>query len=366
MEYVSARKEEPIMMPEMNAAVFAVSSSPVCPVLVKVTIATALGLIGARLARGSRAAVRHALLAATFGVLLLLPLASVVAPPVRVAVPIAAQAPAVPHPFAGPIGASTRVAPADARAGGAPTSQPGSFSLSTGLLSVLLTVWIAGAMLFLLPMVTSLWQVRSLRCSGIWRGRTGNPSRRLGRRVEGVDRSLPGPMTCGVVHPAIVLPLDAQTWEAEDLNRAIVHELEHVQRRDWVNCCLARAVCAVYWFHPLVWIAWRQLTLEAERACDDAVLGRSEATAYADQLVGLAQRLSKTSKLPLLAMANRSELTKRVGAVLDSRQRREPGGRVRGVGSHTRPRRCWSSPCHPSGWWPRRKPPCRGFQSPRR
>jgi TonB family protein len=106
----------------------------------------------------------------------------------------------------------------------------------------------------------------------------------------------------------------------------MVHELEHVQRRDWVNSCLARTVCAVYWFHPLVWIAWRQLTLEAERACDDAVLGRSEATAYADQLVGLAQRLSRTSKLPLLAMANRAELGKRVGAVLDSGQRRGRAG----------------------------------------
>jgi beta-lactamase regulating signal transducer with metallopeptidase domain len=41
----------------------------------------------------------------------------------------------------------------------------------------------------------------------------------------------------------------------------------------------------VYWFHPLVWMAWRQLALEAERSCDDAVLRRSEGTVYADQLV---------------------------------------------------------------------------------
>jgi TonB family protein len=87
----------------------------------------------------------------------------------------------------------------------------------------------------------------------------------------------------------------------------------------------------VYWFHPLVWIAWRRLTLEAERSCDDAVLGRSEATAYADQLVGLAQRLSLAARMPaakspLLAMANRSDLAARVGAVLDSRQPRGRAG----------------------------------------
>jgi beta-lactamase regulating signal transducer with metallopeptidase domain len=44
----------------------------------------------------------------------------------------------------------------------------------------------------------------------------------------------------------------------------------------------------VYWFHPLVWIAWRRLGLEAEHASDDAVLREADATAYADQLVALA------------------------------------------------------------------------------
>ena len=104
----------------------------------------------------------------------------------------------------------------------------------------------------------------------------------------------------------------------------MVHELEHVRRADWASHCLARVVCAAYWFHPLVWMAWRQLVLEAERSCDDAVLGRSEATEYADQLVGLARRLSM--KAPFLAMANRADLAARVGAVLDGGQRRGRAG----------------------------------------
>jgi TonB family protein len=104
-----------------------------------------------------------------------------------------------------------------------------------------------------------------------------------------------------------------------------------VRRADWISHCLARAVCAAYWFHPLVWIAWRRFALEAERSCDDAVLRRSDATAYADQLVALAQRMSlttraMTAKSPLLAMANRADLATRVGAVLDHRQRRGRAG----------------------------------------
>jgi uncharacterized protein (TIGR03435 family) len=140
-----------------------------------------------------------------------------------------------------------------------------------------------------------------------------------------LHESLPAPVTCGIVRPAIMLPPDTQEWEGEDLNRAIVHELEHVRRFDWASHCLARIACAVYWFHPLVWAAWRQLTLEAERSCDDAVLARSEATAYADQLVGLAQRLS-VAQPPALAMANRSDLSARVGSVLDCSRARGRAG----------------------------------------
>jgi TonB family protein len=317
------------MIPQINGAMVTVSGSPILSTVARVTIVMALAFIGTRLARRSRAAVRHVLLTVAFGALLVLPAASVIVPAVRIAVPIVAQArtgsPSSARgidaiPFAG-----MNVTPAT------------SHSLSPSPASLWLMGWIVGAALFLLPMILGLRQVRLLR-------RTGSPwphgqsvveglalDAGVRRRVEVLlHEAVPGPMTCGVVHPAVVLPVDAQKWDAEDLNRAIVHELEHVRRGDWIGHCLARAVCAAYWFHPLVWIAWRRLALEAERSCDDAVLGISEAIAYADQLVAVAQGLSlaaktATVKSPLLAMASHADLATRVGAVLDSRQRR---GRV--------------------------------------
>ena len=83
-----------------------------------------------------------------------------------------------------------------------------------------------------------------------------------------------------------------KTWSELDLQRVFVHELEHVKRFDWLTHISTRAICSFYWFHPLVWIAWRQISLEAERACDDAVVVQTEREDYADQLVGLARRLS--------------------------------------------------------------------------
>jgi beta-lactamase regulating signal transducer with metallopeptidase domain len=156
-------------------------------------------------------------------------------------------------------------------------------------------------------------------------------------------------MTCGIVHPAIMLPSEAPSWEAEDLNRAMMHELEHVRRGDLAIHCLARAICSAYWFHPLVWIAFRQLGLEAERACDDAVLGRWESTAYADHLVRVARRLSAAAKSPAPAMANSADLKKRVDAALDSRQQRGRAGTL-AVALACVGASCSCSRCPRCGW----------------
>jgi hypothetical protein len=121
-----------------------------------------------------------------------------------------------------------------------------------------------------------------------------------------------------------MLPADAENWSDSALRRALVHELEHVRRADWLIQNFARLVCAFYWFHPLVWMAWRKLLLEAERSCDDAVLVNSERVDYAEQLILLARRLSFARATPLLSMANRSDLSTRVSAILNTHQRRGP------------------------------------------
>jgi uncharacterized protein (TIGR03435 family) len=318
------------MMHVIAGVLLALSGSLPASIVAKVTVTAALALIGVRLARRGRAAVRHALLGAAFGAMLALPVVSLVAPPVGIAVPVAGSERSVPAPLPRAIEAIPPIAPPGAGVQVKPAVRP-SPRLSPSALWI--AGWIGGAALSLLPMLLGLGGIRSLRRSGLpWRhGQSVLDALALDagirRRVDVLLHvAVPGPMTCGVLHPAIMLPPDAQTWEAEDLKRAMVHELEHVRRCDRAVHCLARAVCAVYWFHPLVWIAWRRLALEAERSCDDAVLARSEAAAYADQLVGLARRLSLAAKSPLLAMANRADLAARVGAVLNPRQRR---GRAR-------------------------------------
>jgi hypothetical protein len=134
------------------------------------------------------------------------------------------------------------------------------------------------------------------------------------------------PLTFGFRRSTIVLPERAKEWAPGELARALRHELEHVRREDWLLQIAARAACAFYWPQPLVWVAWQRFCLEAERACDDAVVGSAEPTSYAEQLVALARSLTRRQRFPALGMASPTRLSERVRAILDPRQPRGPHG----------------------------------------
>src|SRR5579862_3385168 len=91
------------MSPAIQGMMLAACGSLAASIVVKVTLIAALALFAAWLARGNRAAVRHALLAAALGVTLLLPIASIVAPPVHLVMPVAVKkrASAAPPPAGG-------------------------------------------------------------------------------------------------------------------------------------------------------------------------------------------------------------------------------------------------------------------------
>jgi HEAT repeat protein/beta-lactamase regulating signal transducer with metallopeptidase domain len=136
------------------------------------------------------------------------------------------------------------------------------------------------------------------------------------------------PMAWGLVRPAVLLPEDAEHWPEAQRRAVLTHELAHVKRHDCLTQTLAHAACALYWFHPLVWVAGRRLRAERERACDDLVL-RSGANGpdYADHLLRLARGFSVTRQASwtTVAMARPSELEGRLLAILDpSLDRRGP------------------------------------------
>ena len=319
------------MIPIAGEIAVAIAGSPALSPIAKATVVSVAALAVARLARRRRASIRHLVFATTFIVLLALPLVPAVVPAHQVAMPLLEPAQNIgavtPAPgLSAPVAIPQSADGSQVAGGRQPRTLP---SLST----VLLAAWVVGTAILLVSMIAGLIRVRRVRRNGVpWRDGqrlvTSIASAAAVRRPIQVqlDDAADGPMTCGVVRPLIILPRDARQWPMENLRRAVVHEIEHVRRADWLTLCLARSVCAVYWFHPLVWTLWRQLRLEAERACDDAVLCSADPETYADQLVTLAERLVSNRAQSALAMADRADLCARVSAVLDSRQPRGRAG----------------------------------------
>jgi beta-lactamase regulating signal transducer with metallopeptidase domain len=317
------------MMSTISDAAVALGRLVELSILGKATIILAIGLTIVVLSRRVRASVRHLLLAATLAAVLALPLIVWAVPEVIIGVPASqASESADLIPAAPPV---AQTAPAIANLPSRAT-ESASWSLPSWL-TIFRTVWLAGVFLLLAQLAVDLRRLYRTRREGLLWMESHELMQWLAsecgirRKVEVLlHEGIPGPLTCGIWRPVILLPDEACEWNEADLRRALVHELEHVRRGDWAIQLAARATCILYWFHPLVWVALRRLSLEAERAADDAVVRSSEHTEYAEQLVSLAGRLSKARTQPALGMANRSNLSARISALLDDSQRRGRAG----------------------------------------
>jgi beta-lactamase regulating signal transducer with metallopeptidase domain len=310
------------MSESIREAVLLAGRHPLAVLAVKATAALLLGLLLLRLCAGASAALRHLVAAATFATLLLLPLSALLAPPrvIRVAAPQAAR----PRTAAPPVKASAPAAAAPVASRPSLALRPLAYGVE-----VLGTSWL---LLSLLAGVVRLRRMYTRAEVSVAGTRLANEMAREAGLSAGVQvavsRELAVPITFGASHPVILLPVETTEWTEEELRRALRHELEHVSRGDWATHLLARGALALYWPHPLAWVLWRRLRLEAERACDDAVLrGQAAPESYAEQLVALARRLRDRGAVPALSMATRTNLGLRVESILDPGRRRGPRSR---------------------------------------
>ena len=139
-------------------------------------------------------------------------------------------------------------------------------------------------------------------------------------RLLQCDSPLRMPLTWGILRPVIVLPSCAVQWPEDRRHIVLAHELAHIARHDWFLQICAELTRAVYWFHPLAWLAAARLRQESERACDDAVLlSGIPASQYASHLLDLARTLENSGRAwsTALAIARPSNLERRFAAMLN-------------------------------------------------
>ncbi len=218
-------------------------------------------------------------------------------------------------------------------AGGVAAAEPDRPWTTHALAFWLVTLWIAGAVIAVLPTLAGFWQLARVRRHAMplrdesWCALLNQVSAtlKLRRRVRLLASAGGGmPFIFGVWRPVLLLPVEAAVWPAERRRLVLLHELAHVRRGDWLTQLLAQTASVVHWFNPLAWLAARQMQTLREQACDDLVLGcGARASDYAELLLALALWRCERPYLTLAAapMGRRSSLEARLRAVLDSRRK---------------------------------------------
>jgi murein DD-endopeptidase MepM/ murein hydrolase activator NlpD len=137
------------------------------------------------------------------------------------------------------------------------------------------------------------------------------------RRVRVVTSSARiAPFTLGVLRPIIFIPMSIID-DRRLLEPVVAHEMAHVARWDAVWLGLQHFLQAVYFFHPLVWIAGARLDAERERLCDATVVsaGWVPARDYAGSLVGVL-RLGLSGGEALTMTARKRRIGMRIQDIL--------------------------------------------------
>jgi TonB family protein len=300
--------------------------------MIKATLVLAAAhLVIPRLRRRS-AAERHALWAASLGSAVMLPLLALLIPSWE---PDWAQraADALPAAFG-------TFEPSVVSSGDIVVRATGIEAGGRTLRSIIPVVWMLGSGIALLLLAVQAMRLKRLvsaaqvidapRVAAIAQrvadglGLTSTPAVFASRRVA-------VPIAWGIRRPHILLPDSWRDWSDERVWAVLAHEMAHVARGDWLVHVVAELSCAVYWFHPLLWLTRNALGRDSERAADDAVirLGADEAD-YASHLLAIVRAAGRAAAagadaagadagpMPTVAMARGSHLEQRVTALLSA------------------------------------------------
>ena len=306
--------------------------------ILKATLVLSLGVVIAALLRRRSAAARHLVwLTALSGVLALTAFAPV-APRLPVDLPRAAALAATPLASLSGLSAapdSPLGGASVARAlGGQRALEPAPHRRRLPLWPWAGALWLAGTVAVLLWSAVGHVGLRALDRAassverGDWTRRYGAspPGEGAASRARlGLSSEIGTPLTWGWARPVVLLPRTSAAWPIERRRAALLHELGHVARGDYLAQTVGTLACAVYWFHPLVWWCAGRLRSESEHACDDLVLAAgTPAPEYASNLLEVARaaRAGRGSAIVAIGMARRSNLEGRLLAILDDARAR--------------------------------------------
>lgn len=120
----------------------------------------------------------------------------------------------------------------------------------------------------------------------------------VGKNIRLCD-SISSPFILGIIRPKIYLPSDINQ---ETADHVLAHENAHLARKDHWWKPLGYLLLTVYWFNPLIWIAYVLLCRDIELACDERVvktLDLEEKKAYSSALLQCSVSRKMIAACPL-------------------------------------------------------------------
>lgn len=113
------------------------------------------------------------------------------------------------------------------------------------------------------------------------------------------SENVSSPFILGVFRPLIYLPF---AMNEKDMAYVLAHENAHLKRRDNLIKPLAFLILSVYWFNPMIWLAYILLCRDIELACDERVikdLGENERRGYGEALLSCCVSRRNIAACPL-------------------------------------------------------------------
>jgi len=107
------------------------------------------------------------------------------------------------------------------------------------------------------------------------------------------------PFVLGVVRPTVYLPFSVEDADAEYI---IAHEQTHIRCGHHLVKAFAYVLLAVYWFNPLMWLAYIILCRDIELACDERVIrnmSTDERRAYSTVLLEFSTKQKLITACPV-------------------------------------------------------------------
>ncbi len=191
---------------------------------------------------------------------------------------------------------------------------------------LLLCFWAIGAFTLLIRLLFGLYRVRQLRQRAVMADNSYQAiCRRLTHRLD-IERRVPvylsdrvvSPISFGWLSPCILIP---RKLRLEQFELVVIHELAHVQRRDWLTNLFSHLIGVIFFFHPIYHFLNRELIYLRERICDDWVVRLTgERKNYAQCLLDLVSHRDRAISLAL-SLNQPSQLESRIDSILKNKRR---------------------------------------------